>query len=54
MMDLTQKELGDAVGVAQGTVCNWEIGKIEPTLHRLRLLAAALDVKPDDLLGRVR
>ena len=28
--DLSQKELGAIIGVAQNTVCNWENGKREP------------------------
>ena len=30
--DLSQKELGAIIGVAQNTVCNWDNGKREPDL----------------------
>ena len=34
-----QKEWGERIGVAQGTVYNWERGKSEPTLAQLRTIS---------------
>ncbi|MSW49476.1 MAG: helix-turn-helix domain-containing protein [Actinobacteria bacterium] len=41
-LDLTQKELGEAVGdgVSKQTVRNWEAGRSEPTKHSADLAAA--------------
>ncbi len=49
---MTQKELGEKVGVKQNTFTNWENGKREPTLDNIIKLANILDVTVDYLLGR--
>ena len=50
---MTQNDLGiKAGGVAQTEISRYENGAYEPTLTRLRLLADALDVTADYLLGR--
>ncbi len=48
---LTQRQLGDAVGVTEGTIANWETGRNALTwLERVSRLCKALDCTPDDLL----
>lgn len=49
---LTQKELGEKVGVKQNTFTNWENGKREPNFDNLIKLADALDTSTDYLLGK--
>lgn len=48
---MTQKELGEKVGVKQNTFTNWENGKREPNFDNLIKLADILDTSTDYLLG---
>ena len=45
----SQAELAHRAGVAPSSVYNWESGRFEPRASQLRDLAAALDVKMDDI-----
>lgn len=47
---LTQNALAHRVGVEQGTVSDWERGRV-PEVRYVVALAAALDVSTDWLLG---
>jgi transcriptional regulator with XRE-family HTH domain len=47
----TQKKLADALGIAQGTVGNWESGTNTPTLHQAMGLAKVLNVPVEGLFG---
>ncbi|MHA6377087.1 helix-turn-helix domain-containing protein [Streptococcus anginosus] len=49
---MTQKELGEKVGVKQNTFTNWENGKREPNFDNLIKLADILDTSTDYLLGK--
>jgi transcriptional regulator with XRE-family HTH domain len=46
---LTQLQLSELVGVHETAVTNWERGERVPRVDRLRVLAAALKVRPADL-----
>jgi len=48
---ISQKELGELLGVAQNTVCNWENGRREPEYEMLLKLANFFGVSTDYLLG---
>lgn len=48
---LSQKALGEIIGVAQNTVCNWENGKRDPDYESLKKLALFFDCSTDYLLG---
>lgn len=48
---LTQKELGDKLGVGQTTVSAWEMEKNEPDYNSIRAMAALFEVTADYLLG---
>ncbi|EPU98761.1 helix-turn-helix domain-containing protein [Streptococcus dysgalactiae subsp. dysgalactiae] len=48
---LTQKELGERLGVKQNTFTNWENGKREPNLSTILKLAEILETTTDNLLG---
>lgn len=48
---LTQKELGERLGVKQNTFTNWENGKREPTLENVVKLAKLFKTTTDFLLG---
>lgn len=49
---LTQKELGEKVGVKQNTFTNWENGKRVPSYENLVKLADIFGVSVDWFLGR--
>ena len=49
----TQKQLGVAVNKGDSTVRMWELGKSEPDLLTLNLIAKTLDVNTSYLLGQV-
>ena len=48
---LSQRQLGDALGVCNQTVSFWESGKREPSLDALVSVAKYFDVSTDYLLG---
>ncbi len=47
---LTQGELADKAGIGVNTIIRIERNQVEPQGRTIRKLAAALDVKPRDLL----
>lgn len=47
---LTQKELGERIGVTYQTIQTWESGKAQPRLRHIPKLAAELGVPTDELL----
>ncbi|MBS6463688.1 MAG: helix-turn-helix transcriptional regulator [Firmicutes bacterium] len=48
---LTQKELGEALGLTVSTICDWERRRSEPNLRQLALLTGVFGVSADFLLG---
>lgn len=48
---MTQKKLGEEIGVAQNTISQWVTGKNEPDINTLILMSYFLGVTPNDLLG---
>lgn len=48
---LTQKVVAEHVGVAEGTVTAWEIGKQRPEGENLKRLASLLRTTPEFILG---
>ena len=51
--NLTMKDLGDAIGVAESTVSLYETGKRQPDQETLLLLANFFHVSLDYLVGRI-
>lgn len=49
---ITQKDVADFVGVHEGTVTAWELGKQEPQDNNLPKLAEFLETSPDYIVGR--
>jgi transcriptional regulator with XRE-family HTH domain len=47
---LTQEELAAKVGVTFYTISNWELGIKQPRFKNLRALAAALDIRPEQIV----
>lgn len=51
-LDLTLKEVGDAVGVSESTVSRWEDGNIaNMKRNRIAALAKILKLKPSIIMG---
>jgi transcriptional regulator with XRE-family HTH domain len=50
--DITQSDLGDAVGVGDSTVASWELGSSTPDGEKLPLLARFFGLPLDDLFPR--
>lgn len=48
---VTQKELGNYLGVTQNAIFNWENGKTEPTAETIEKIAEYFDVSPSYLMG---
>ena len=48
---MTQEQVASAVGVAVTTYSNWELGKREPNVLKIKALAKALGVTGNELLG---
>ena len=49
--NISQKKLGDLLGVKQNTVCQWVNGKREPTYDMLMEICILLDTDPSEMLG---
>lgn len=49
---LTQRELGDRVGVSPQAVAQWETGIKRPSVENLTKLADVLETSTDAILGR--
>lgn len=47
---LSQKELGEKVGVSNKTICSWEINRTEPDMEHFDLLCKALGCSRNQLI----
>ena len=48
--NLTQKQLGLAVGVSESTVANWEKGRTEPTVSQAKAIGEATGIAYDNII----
>ena len=48
--NLTQKQLGLAVGVSESTVVNWEKGRTEPTVSQAKAIGEATGIPYDNII----
>lgn len=48
---MTQGEVAEKIGVAKNTYCNWELGKREPDIMKIKALARLFGVSVDYLVG---
>ena len=53
-LGLTQQQLADKIGVHNNNLSKWELGQSRPDISSLVLIAKALGVTVDSLLGEVR
>lgn len=51
-MKMSQNKLGEVLGVAQNTICNWEMGNRQPDYDSLIKMADLFGVSTDFILGR--
>lgn len=51
---LTQKQLAEKLGVAQGAVANWEAGDRKPNIVTLKKIAKILGCTADELLEPIK
>ena len=49
--NMTQEEVAVKIGVAKNTYCNWELGKREPDIMKIKALARLFGVSVDYLVG---
>lgn len=49
--NMTQRELGELLGVRAQTVSSWETNRTEPDIGTVEALAAALHCRKTDLIG---
>lgn len=50
--NLSRKELGEAIGVQDYNIADWENGRTEPSISKIIALADFFDVSVDFLIGR--
>jgi transcriptional regulator with XRE-family HTH domain len=48
---MLQKDLAEKVGKKKGTISNWELGLRDPGADNIKLIAAALEIAPSELIG---
>ena len=48
--NMTQKQLGFAVGVSESTVANWEKGRTEPTVSQAKAIGEATGIPYDNII----
>lgn len=49
---LSQKDLAQLLGVTQQCISEWELGKTEPTMTYLCIIADKFNISIDSLCGR--
>ena len=49
---ISQKEFAEKLGISAGNLCEWEKGRIEPSISALIKMAELLDVSVDELIDR--
>ena len=50
IVKMTQKDLGAALGVAEGTVANWENGRSEPTITQAQRISEITGIPLDGII----
>ena len=50
---MTQKELAEKIHVNPNNICQWEIGRAEPSFDTLERLADLFGILPGDLINSV-
>ena len=48
--NMTQIQLDNAIGFTQKTICSLELGKYQPSLQKVVMIAKYFDVSIDDLI----
>ena len=51
--DMSQNKFADLLGVASGTLQGWELGRSEPKLEHLEIIAASAGYKVEDVVAYI-
>lgn len=51
MMDMSQTDLGNAIGVKHGAISSWENNRTEPNLGHIELMCKVFGCKKSELIG---
>ena len=49
---ISQKDLAEKLGISAGNLCEWEKGRIEPSINALIKISELLDISVDELIGK--
>lgn len=52
MKGLSQKEFAEELGISAGNLCEWEKGRIEPSISALVKMSELLEISVDELIGK--
>ena len=52
MNGISQKSLAEKLGVSAGNLCEWEKGRIEPSISTLIKISELLEISVDELIGK--
>ena len=52
MKGISQKDFAEKLGVSAGNLCEWEKGRIEPSINALIKMSELLDISVDELIGK--
>lgn len=52
MKGISQKAFAEKLGVSAGNLCEWEKGRIEPSINALIKMSELLDISVDELIGK--
>ena len=51
---ISQKDFAEKLGISAGNLCEWEKGRIEPSINALIKMSELLDISVDELIGKER
>ena len=54
MNGISQKDFAEKLGISAGNLCEWEKGRIEPSITALIKMSELLDISVDELIGKER
>ena len=54
MKGISQKDFAEKLGISAGNLCEWEKGRIEPSITALIKMSELLDISVDELIGKER
>lgn len=49
---ISQREFAEKLGISAGNLCEWEKGRVEPSIGALIKMSELLDISVDELIGK--